>query len=153
RFTGGVGSAPLERLLAELHDKSMALYRAPGAVAGAAAWHLLGWLLRTGETWLALRLLGAGIGPSEAPVIRSLSGIVRSAAFMIPGGLGAQEGAIVVVGGELGLPPEIAVALALVKRVEDLAVYGPGLVAWWYGAGRQPADQRVAIVVGSMRQD
>jgi hypothetical protein len=103
----------------------------------------LGWLLRTGESWLALRFMGSGIGLPEALVIESLTGLVRSAAFAIPGGLGAQEGALVLVGAQLGLAPGTAVALGLVKRVQELVVCAPGLVAWWYSE-KGAASRRIA---------
>jgi putative membrane protein len=143
RFAVGGRAARFARALAELHDHAGTLYGAPWLVIGATAWHLLGWLLRTGESWLALRFMGSAIGLPEALVIESLTGLVRSAAFAIPGGLGAQEGAIVLIGAQLGLAPGTAVALGLVKRVQELVVCAPGLAAWWYSE-KGAAARRVA---------
>ena len=63
-------------------------------------------------------------------MLESLGAAVRSAAFVVPGALGVQEGGFVVLGRALGLTPEAALALALVKRVRELLVGGPGLAAW-----------------------
>jgi hypothetical protein len=63
-------------------------------------------------------------------ILESLGQALRSAGFALPGGLGAQEGGIVAGGVLLGIAPEIALAVALVKRAREL-VYGvPGLIAW-----------------------
>ena len=77
---------------------------------------------------------------------------MRSAGFLIPGGLGVQEGGILVSGIWLGLAPEIVLAAALLKRAREL-VYGvPGLIAWSYldGPGR---DRSRAELSTSHRRD
>ena len=77
---------------------------------------------------------------------------MRTAAFAIPGGLGAQETAILLIGSHLGLSPGTAIALALVKRVQEFIVCAPGLIAWWYSersaGARRPGDGGNAAVRG-----
>jgi hypothetical protein len=70
------------------------------------------------------------VSVGEAIVIESLMHAVRGAAFAVPGALGAQEGALVLICAAFGIPPEQAIALSLVKRAADLAVGVPGLVGW-----------------------
>ena len=55
---------------------------------------------------------------------------VRGAAFAVPGALGAQEGGLIVLCAIFGVPPEAALALSLVKRIPDLVLGVPGLLAW-----------------------
>jgi len=55
---------------------------------------------------------------------------VRSADFAIPDVMGVQEGGFLFVGGLYGIPPDMALALSLVKRVPDFAIGIPELVAW-----------------------
>jgi hypothetical protein len=55
---------------------------------------------------------------------------VRSAAFVVPGALGVQEGGYLVVGAWLGLGPDVALAVSLVKRVREVVLGVPGLLAW-----------------------
>lgn len=115
---------------AELDRRIMELYHSRRQVFLAGCWRMIGWLLHTGETWLALYFLGVPSSLANALVLESLGAAVRSAAFVVPGALGVQEGGFVVLGGALGLTPETALALALVKRVRELLVGGPGLAAW-----------------------
>lgn len=129
-----VGEGSALRLVTVLQsmDRSVAeLYRSTLDMAAAAVWHLLAWLLRTGDTWLTMYFMGAPIGLREAIVLESLSIAVRSAAFMVPAGVGAQEAAIVAVGMQLGLSPELALAMALVKRLQEVVVFVPGLTTWF----------------------
>ena len=55
---------------------------------------------------------------------------MRAAAFAIPGALGVQEGGYVLLGQVLGIGPETSLALSLSKRVRELTLGIPGLVAW-----------------------
>jgi hypothetical protein len=92
----------------------------------APAW----WLWGSAEIWLAFWLPGHPIGVAEAVILDSLGQATRSVGFMLPGGLGAQEGGIVAAGFMLGIAPELALAVALLKRARELAYGVPGLIAW-----------------------
>ena len=60
----------------------------------------------------------------------------------MPGGLGVQEGGILLGGVWLGLAPEAVLAAALLKRAREI-VYGlPGLLAWAY---RRSAQLRARV--------
>ncbi len=138
----GAGPERFAEGLVAVEQESEGLFRSPDALRGGWLWHLASWLLRTGETWLALYFMGAEITLTGALIIESLSIAVRTAAFAIPGGLGAQEAAILVVGAFVGLAPETALALAVVKRVREFLVFGPGLLAWWIYQIRVPVRLR-----------
>jgi len=111
------------------------LYRRYRALAASTGWALLGWIAGTGEIWLALYFLGHPIGLYEAFVLESLIQAVRNGAFFIPGALGVQEGGLVLLGALFGLPPETCLALALVKRVREVLLGVPGLLAWQLSSG------------------
>ncbi len=112
-------------------DASVAvLYRQPRTIAASSAWHLASWLLGTGEVWLAMWLLGHPIGLGEAIMLESVGQAVRAGAFAVPGALGVQEGGYVMLGRVLGLAPETALALSLAKRVREVVLGIPGLIAW-----------------------
>jgi hypothetical protein len=55
---------------------------------------------------------------------------VRNAGFVIPAGIGVQEGGYVLGGSLAGIGAEAALAVALVKRARDL-VLGLPILAWW----------------------
>jgi putative membrane protein len=107
-----------------------ALYRRPSAIATGAAWHLASWIVGAGEVWLALHFLGHPVGVGQALLLESLGQAVRTAAFVVPGALGVQEGGYLVLGTALGLAPETALALSLAKRVREVVLGVPGLLVW-----------------------
>src|SRR5205085_2209765 len=78
----------------------------------------------------ALQLMGHPLNFIDCFILESLGQAARSAAFIIPGGLGAQEGAFLLIGGALGVPPEYALALSLVKRASQL-LFGLPMLALW----------------------
>ena len=119
---------------AALDREVMARYDDSPRLAICAAWRLCGWLWGSVEIWLALWLVGYPVGMLEAVILESLGQAVRSAGFALPGGLGAQEGGILAGGLALGIPPDLALAAALIKRARELAYGVPGLVAWSLGA-------------------
>lgn len=114
----------------ELDEEVGRIYARRWAVTLGTAWRFATWMLHTAETWLALRFMGAAVGWEEALILESLGTAIRSAAFVIPAGLGAQEGGLLLIASALGIPPPIALGLALVKRVRELLVGVPGLLAW-----------------------
>jgi putative membrane protein len=130
-------------------DASVAvLYRQRRTIAAASAWHLLSWLVGTGEVWLALYFLGQPVGLPEALMLESLGQAVRAGAFAVPGALGVQEGGYVMLGRVVGLGPETALALSLAKRVRELVLGIPGLIAWQLdvaaSSGRDDAEAKRA---------
>jgi putative membrane protein len=112
-------------------------------------WLSAAWLLGVLEVWLALWLLGYPVSLLEAFLIESLVQGIRAAAFLIPGALGAQEGGFLVVGTLLGVPADAALALALTRRVRELAFGIPGILAWqWFEARSQWSKKRASSAVG-----
>jgi putative membrane protein len=116
--------------MAGLHAALTALYRQPVSLALGFAFHSIAWVAGAGEVWLALQLMGHPLNFIDCFILESLGQAARSAAFIIPGGLGAQEGAFLLIGGALGVPPEYALALSLVKRASQLLFGLPMLAAW-----------------------
>lgn len=128
---------PALRLLVNLHETVASLYRDPRAMAAGTAWHLLSWLLGAIEVWLILRLLGADVGIEGALIIESLGQAVRSAAFLVPGALGVQEGGFLLLGVMFGLAPEVGLSISLIKRIREIALGAPGLLVWQAIEGRR----------------
>ncbi len=105
------------------------LYRDHRRVAATFAWSLAGWVVGTGEVWLALDFLGHPVSLVDALFVESAGQAIRGAAFAIPGSLGAQEGGFLLLAPLVGLPLDVALALSLVKRARELALGLPGLLA------------------------
>ncbi|SAL18984.1 flippase-like domain-containing protein [Caballeronia telluris] len=104
------------------------MYRERGKVAASFALSFLGWIVGTGEVWLALRLIGHPVDWTDALILESLGQAIRGAAFAIPGSLGVQEGGYLLLARLVGLPPEAALALSLAKRARELLLGVPGIV-------------------------
>jgi len=114
---------PLQQALDEI-------YAQRGGLAGGFALHLVGWIANAGEAWLALHLMGVELGIAAVLSIESLLYAIRSVAFAVPNAVGVQEGAYVMLGALFGLPPEMALALSLLKRGRDLVIGIPVLLVW-----------------------
>lgn len=79
---------------------------------------------------------------AEAFVIESLVMAARSAGFAVPGALGVQEGGLILVCGLFGVPPDMAIALSMLKRLRELVVGIPGLIAWQLSEGKRLLRKR-----------
>jgi len=113
-----------------MHAALASLYTEPVGLAGSFACHMLAWVAGAGQVWLALHFMGHPIAFRDAFILESLGQAARSAAFLIPGGLGAQEGAFLLIGHAIGLPADYALALSLIKRTSQL-LFGLPLLASW----------------------
>jgi glycosyltransferase 2 family protein len=102
-----------------------------GHLAQSLALHALAWLLGAAEIAVVLACIGVeNVGLSEVLVIEALGQAIKAVAFLIPSGLGVQEGGLVLVCGLFGIDAGTALALSLAKRVPDVALGLPALVAW-----------------------
>jgi uncharacterized membrane protein YbhN (UPF0104 family) len=123
---------------AEAIDEAVvATYRRRAALSASSLLRLIGWVTGVGETWLTMWALGNPLSLTDSFILESLSAGVRGAAFMVPGALGAQEGGLVLFGALIGIPADLALAVALAKRVRELALGLPGLAAWQWVEGRR----------------
>jgi putative membrane protein len=117
---------------AAVDDHLRSIYRRRRDVAAGFGWRLAAWIAGSGEVWIAARGLGLPLGLGDALILESLSQMVRTVGFAMPGGLGLQEGVLVLIGPQLGIDAESALSLALVRRARELAFGGPGLLAGWW---------------------
>ena len=118
------------------------LWRRRRRIAASFLWQFAAWIAGALEIWVALRALGHPVGWVEALAIEALIQAVSSAAFLVPGALGLQEAGFLGLGALLGLPAEVSAALALTRRIRDLVLYLPGLLAWVW------AERRLAGAAG-----
>lgn len=89
--------------------------------------------------------MGMPVNAAEALILESLTQALRAAAFPVPSGLGIQEGGFIALAGFFGIPPEAALALSFVKRVPDLAIGLPGLLAWYWLEFQRPPPIPAAV--------
>ena len=121
---------------AGLDEEIRALYRRKGRLVLSTLLRLCARVILAGEVWLAAWLMGLPIGFAEAVILKSLGMALRAAGFVVPGGIGLQEGAYVALGLLIGLPPDAMLSLSLASRLRELIAGVPGLLAWQLGEGR-----------------
>ncbi|MBW8898812.1 MAG: flippase-like domain-containing protein [Massilia sp.] len=128
RAAAALDGAALDAALAQLGGRHGRLLR-------ALLWQLLGYVAGSVETWYALRLLGHPVDATTAVAIEALTQAVRHAGFLVPAGLGVQEAATVLFGHLAGVGGDVALSLALAKRMRELVLGVPALLSWhWFEA-------------------
>jgi putative membrane protein len=121
---------------ARLDAEIKRLFAERGLLARAMAWQLAAYLLGTFETWYALSLLGHPVGIATARAIEALTQASRHATFLVPAGLGVQEAAVLLFGYLAGVGGDVALSLALVKRMREIVVGVPALLSWQWVEAR-----------------
>src|SRR5262249_54394392 len=109
----------------------------PRRLCLACGHHLISWLLGGLEVVLALHFLGIEVDIREGLIIESLGQALRAVGFAVPGSLGVQEAGYILVCGLLGVGPQAAIELSLVKRIREVVLGVPGLIAWQIIEGRR----------------
>ena len=112
-------------------------YSRPARLWICLALHIAAWFGGAVGAWVILTLIGHPLPFLSVVAIESLLFAIRNAAFMVPGGLGVQEGAYALIGPLFGLPAEVALALSLLKRGRDLTVGIPALLTWQFVESRR----------------
>jgi putative membrane protein len=114
----------------ELDEVLRSIYAKRQLIFACCLCTMASWLIGSAEVWIGLSALGIPASFDKAVILESIGQGVRSALFFIPGAIGVHEGGYIFVGGLLGVPGEAAFALALIRRVRELALGVPGLVLW-----------------------
>jgi len=123
--------------VAGLGDSLQQIWRNHRGLSGSFFVHLVILSVNATEVWIALTFMGYPVTYSAAVAIESLGQASRAAAFPLPGGLGVQDGTLIAACVVFGVPAEVALGLALVKRIPDLVLGVPSLMVWQALEGRQ----------------
>lgn len=128
-----------------------AVYAARTRVAVSTLLHFGGWLIGVGEAWLALTWMDHPLPVTNVIAMEAVVFALKGVAFMIPWSMGVQEGGYMALGAALGIPPDVALGLSLVKRLPDLALGVPGLLMWQW-AERMRRRNQIDKAAGSLDQ-
>lgn len=115
---------------ADLDTAIGALIARRGRLVLNVFWQFAGMVAGSLEVWFALRLLGHPVSPAAAIALESVTLTIRYLAFLVPVGLGVQEAGLMAFGEVLGLGPDTALTLSLIKRMRELLVGVPALISW-----------------------
>jgi uncharacterized membrane protein YbhN (UPF0104 family) len=118
----------------------------PLGLAPPIVFYALGWLVRSLETWLFLRLVGVSIPLPVAMVIETALILVRAMAVPVPAGLGVQDAGYVLCLKALGVPDAVTVGAAFVvlKRGKDAFWILVGFLL--LGFGRRSGEPALAAM-------
>ncbi len=118
-----------------LQDSIRQVLASPPRLVAASGWQITGLLIGCSEIWLVLGWLGHPISFPAAVALESLTQAAKSVFFFVPTGVGVQEVGLVGIGRILGIDPELALALSLVKRLREIIFGLPALGLWQRIAG------------------
>jgi len=97
-------------------------------LSASVAIYCMSWVFGVVETWLIVHLLGASISFKTAFFLTSLSSVINTFFFFVPGGIGVLEGGQAFLFSLLGLPMGLGVTVGLVKRIRKIFYVLAGLL-------------------------
>ncbi len=115
-------------------------------VAISASTHLAAWIASGVGVWIAFRLMGAHVDLLAVLAVESFVCAVKSAAVLVPAGLGIQEATYAVLAPLLGVGAEFGLAVSLLKRARDIALGVPILLVF------QAVEGRRALAAGNITE-
>lgn len=118
-------------------------------IGASWAWHMAAWLAGAFETYVSMWALGLHPTLVQALIVEGLAQAAKVVGFAIPGALGVQEGGYLLLGGALGLTPDQALALSLLRRVRELSLGALGLLLWRTTRPEAPAPNRAASALAN----
>lgn len=113
-----------------LRSEMSLIYGCPWRLVLGFAVHFLGWIGTGIAGWIAYRVLGADIDFDDALAIEAMLSGVAALAFLVPVNAGVQEAGYAGLGAIFGVPPEISLAVSLIRRARDVAIGVPILLIW-----------------------
>lgn len=132
-----VGASPMSDGAMALDHEVRACLRRGRALLVAGGLQFAALVSGSAEIWFVLRLFGHPTGVRAALVMESMTQATRHLAFVIPGGIGVQEGALVLFGHAVGVNSELALAVSMAKRMREILCGLPSLASWQWAEGRR----------------
>lgn len=143
----------LGRLISGMHglDEQFAqFYSQRRATLALSMFYAMGnWILGVAELYVILTLIGHPVTWFEAWLIEAVVQMIRTAAFFIPAGVGAQEGALMLTCGIITGSPNVGISAALVRRFRELVWIAASLLL----TSLYPVDVRLAEQASSSSRD
>lgn len=119
----------------QLDAEIFRIYSQGSALLVANAWQLAGFFAGTIEVWFTFWLLHHPLPFWAALLMESLGQALRSAAFVVPGGIGIQEGGFILFGSTIGVDADLALAFSLARRLREVFLGIPVLLSWGASEG------------------
>jgi putative membrane protein len=129
----------------DLGDRLQQIWRNHRGLSGSFFVHLVTVFFGAVEVWIAFFFMGHPVSVGAAIAIESIGQGGKAVAFMLPGGIGVQDGTMIAAAAIFGVPAEVALAMALIKRVPDLVLGIPSLLLWQALEGRRIFARRKSV--------
>jgi putative membrane protein len=129
----------------DLGDQLQMIWRNHRGLSASLFVHVITVFFGAVEVWIALYFMGHPVSVAAAIAIESIGQGGKAAAFMLPGGIGVQDGTLIAAAAIFGVPVEVAGAMALIKRVPDLVLGIPSLLLWQALEGRRLFARRRSV--------
>ncbi len=120
-----------------MHERITAIYHRPRHLLGSFLLQYAAWMIGVVPTWIGLSFLGHPLAWHQVIAMDAMVFALRSVAFMMPAGIGVQEGAYILLGQLFGLDAASALALSLVRRAADSLATFPALLLWQAREGKR----------------
>ncbi|HYW34449.1 MAG TPA: lysylphosphatidylglycerol synthase domain-containing protein [Balneolaceae bacterium] len=114
----------------EIEQHLDGIYRHPRNFIISVVIRVAGDIAMASEIWFAAWLMNTPINIIDAVTLRLITFGVRSAAFVIWGGLGIQESVYALLSAFIGLSPSELIAISLATRVQEIITAIPGVGFW-----------------------
>jgi glycosyltransferase 2 family protein len=114
----------------DFHIAIRRIYASRGKLLLSMLLQFAGWIGSGLWLWVVLMAMGFSHVFWTAIAIQALVEGLRSALVFVPASLGVQEAGYAVLAPVFGLPPEIGLAVSLIRRARDIVVAVPVLLAW-----------------------
>lgn len=115
-----------------LQDELSLIYGHTVRLALGFTIHLIGWIGTGVAGFIAYRALGVPIEFDNALAIEALLAAVAAVSFLVPVNAGVQEAGYAGLGAIFGIPPELSLAVSLVRRARDVVIGVPVLLIWQF---------------------
>ncbi|MBF91536.1 MAG: hypothetical protein CMP34_01860 [Rickettsiales bacterium] len=99
-------------------------------VLKALIFRLIGWLSGAFEIYVFLWIIGIEANYLDLVILESFTSLIKAFAFFIPGGLGIQELAFVMIGDFVGLSGPISFSIAIGRRIREILIGLPAVAVW-----------------------
>lgn len=129
----------------DLGDRLQFIWRNHRGLSRSFAVHLVTVFFGAFEVWIAFHFMGCPVSVGAAIAIESLGQGGKAVAFVLPGGIGVQDGTMIAAAAIFGVPADVALAMALIKRVPDLVLGIPSLLLWQALEGRRFFARRKSL--------
>jgi putative membrane protein len=129
----------------DLGDRLQMIWRNHRGLSASLFVHTVTVFFGAVEVWIAFYFMGHPVSVAAAIAIESIGQGGKAAAFMLPGGIGVQDGTLIAAATIFGVPVEVALAMALIKRVPDLVLGIPSLLLWQGLEGRRLFARRRSV--------